>query len=259
MSFLEAHHHHSHGAGGHHHHEPAGGEAGRGSGWAGKLRYVIAAAVVAVAAVSACVVLIGPSDAVVVTRFGDPVRVLVRPGLAWRLPAPIEGTTDVDLRLRTTSSGLQDVGTRDGLRVLLQAYVAWQVPGDPERIRRFLRAVRNQPDEAAEQLRSFVRSSLEITASGFDLADLVNTDPAKVQIAVFERRLAERLRAQVLDIYGITIRQVGIESLDASLRDAVCDGRTHACGAADGRHRAHGRRRADRGRDSAPTRSAMPA
>ena len=30
----------------------------------------------------------------------------------------------VDLRLRTTSSGLHDVGIRDGLRILVQVYVA---------------------------------------------------------------------------------------------------------------------------------------
>jgi membrane protease subunit HflC len=209
-----AHHHHHHGLGGQHHHDddPAA-DTGRRSGWGGKLRYLIAAAVTALAVASACVVLVGPSEAVVVTRFGDPVRVLVHPGLAWRLPSPIESTSTVDLRLRTTSSGLQDVGTRDGLRVLLQAYVAWQVPDDPDHVRKFLRAVRNQPDEAAEQLRSFVRSALEITASGFDLANLVNTDPKKVQLSEFERRLADRLRGQVLTVYGITIRQVGIESL----------------------------------------------
>jgi membrane protease subunit HflC len=148
-----------------------------------------------------------------VTRFGDPVRVLTHPGLAWRLPPPIESTTSVDLKLRTTSTGLQDVGTRDGLRVLVQAYVAWQVPDDAQHVRQFLRAVRNQPDDAAEQLRSFVRSALEITASSFELASLVNTDPAKVQLAQFEQRLGERLREQVLNVYGITIRQVGIESL----------------------------------------------
>jgi membrane protease subunit HflC len=206
MHTIMAHLHH------HHHDEPAEHDPHRSSGWTGYLRYLIAATVTAVAVVSACVVLVGPSEAVVVTRFGDPVRVLVRPGLTWRLPSPIEGTTKVDLRLRTTSSGLQDVGTRDGLRVLLQVYVAWQVPGNPDLVRRFLRAVRNQPDEAAEQLRSFVRSSLEITASGFDLTNLVNTDPTKVQFGEFDRRLADRLRGQVLDVYGITIRQVGIES-----------------------------------------------
>lgn len=210
MSLLHTHHHH--GPDDHHGHGRHADEE-RSFGVLGKLRYVIAAAVTAIAAVAACLILVGPSEGVVVTRFGDPVRVLAHPGLAWRLPAPIESTTKVDLRLRTTSSGLQDVGTRDGLRVLVQAYVAWQVPDDPQHIRQFLRAVRNQPDEAAEQLRSFVRSSLEITASSFDLASLVNTDPAKVQLDQFERRLSDRLRDQVLTVYGITIRQVGIESL----------------------------------------------
>ncbi|MBV9756505.1 MAG: protease modulator HflC [Alphaproteobacteria bacterium] len=213
MSLLHAHdrHHHGPGEGHHHHHHAPAGE--RVALVPAAIRYAIAAAIALVAVVAACLVLVGPAEGVVVTRFGDPVRVLAHPGLAWRLPAPIESTTRVDLRLRTTSSGLQDVGTRDGLRVLVQAYIAWQVPDDPQHIRQFLRAVRNQPDEAAEQLRSFTRSALEITASGFDLAQLVNTDPAKVQLAQFEQRLAERLRDQVLSTYGITVRQVGIESL----------------------------------------------
>ena len=210
MSLLDAHHHHGPADHHHDHADHPGAHAALFPGW---FRYLVAAAVTGLAVIAACLVLVGPSEAVVITRFGDPVRVLVHPGLAWRLPAPIESTTSVDLRLRTTSSGLQDVGTRDGLRILVQAYLAWQVPDDPRHVRQFLRAVRNQPDEAAEQLRSFVRSALEITASGFDLATLVNTDPAKVQLDQFERRLSERLRSQVLDVYGITIRQVGIESL----------------------------------------------
>ena len=62
-------------------------------------------------------------------------------------------------------------------------------------------------------MRSFLRSALEITASGFDLAALVNTDPAKVKLTAFEDRLRERLEGQILGSYGVTLRQVGIESL----------------------------------------------
>jgi modulator of FtsH protease HflC len=177
------------------------------------VRFGLAALVASVFVLVACLVLVGPGESVVVTRFGDPVRVISRPGLTWRLPAPVDGITRVDLRLRTTSSGLQDVGTRDGLRILVQAYVAWQVSGDAERVTQFLRAVRNQPDDAAEQLRSFLSSALETTASGFELAELVNTDPAKVRLAEFEDRLRQRLETQILSSYGVTVRQVGIESL----------------------------------------------
>ena len=203
------HHHH----GDHSHDEPQRETAPRRYWLARNARFVVAAIVVCAAVLSACLVLVGPGQAIVITRFGDPIRVLTQPGLAWKVPAPVESKLDVDLRLRTTSSGLQDVGTRDGLRILVQAYVAWQVPGEPDRIRQFLRAVRNQPEIAAEQLRSFIGSSLEITASSFDLATLVDTDRQKIQLDQFERQLRARLDEQALKVYGITIRQVGIERL----------------------------------------------
>jgi modulator of FtsH protease HflC len=209
------HHHHDHdhddaGDGAHNEHD-ATPHQGRRAGTV--FRFGLAGLVIVLFVLTTCLVLVGPGESVVMTRFGDPVRVITQPGLTWRLPAPIDRVTRVDMRLRTTSSGLQDVGTRDGLRILVQAYVAWQVPAEAERVTQFLRAVRNQPDEAAEQLRSFLRSALEITASGFELAALVNTDPAKVKLAAFEERLRERLGSQVLSTYGVTLRQVGIESL----------------------------------------------
>jgi modulator of FtsH protease HflC len=177
------------------------------------IRFALAGVIVLAAIATSALVMVEAGQAVVVTEFGNPVRVLMHPGLAWKLPTPIEGTVPVDLRMRTTSSGLQDVGTRDGLRILVQAYLAWDVPQDPDRIRQFLRAVHNDPDEAARQLRSMMGSVLQITASNFDLTDLVNTDPAKVRLGVFEQQLQENLARQVLDIYGVTVRQVGVERL----------------------------------------------
>lgn len=119
----------------------------------------------------------------------------------------------MDLRLRTTSSGLQDVGTRDGLRIIVQAYVAWRVQGDSDNVQRFMRAVQNQPDEAARQIRTFVGSALETTASSFDLADLVNTDASKVRIADFEAQLRQQIDQQLLSTYGVRVVQVGVERL----------------------------------------------
>ncbi len=176
-------------------------------------RFLIAVLVVSVLVLSACLVQVSPGEAVVVTRFGGPVRVINESGLSLKLPQPIDNTVSVDLRLRTTSSGLHDVGTRDGLRLLVQAYVAWQVPNDPEHVQQFLRAVRNQPEVAAEQLRSFTGSALEVTAGSFDLASLVNTDPRKIRLTEFEEALRRRINEQALKVYGITVRQVGLERL----------------------------------------------
>jgi membrane protease subunit HflC len=194
----------------HHHHGPHAPPAGS---WRLAIRFVVATLILAGAGLAASAIMVSAGQAVVVTEFGNPVRVLTQPGLAWKIPAPVETAIPVDLRLRTTSSGLQDVGTRDGLRILVQAFVAWRVPAAPDSITQFLRAVRGDPDEAARQLRSFVGSALQVTASSFDLADLVNTDPRRVQLAAFEAKLQAQLETQMRRTYGIEIGRVGIERL----------------------------------------------
>lgn len=213
MSHTHDHHGHGHHHHHHHHHDHHHDDAGGDHAFWYSRRFIIAAVVVLGLLISACLVLVRPGEAIVVTRFGDPVHVIVSPGLALKLPAPIDTAVPVDLRLRTTSSGLHDVGTRDGLRILVQAYIAWQIPNDPDHVRQFLRAVRNQPSVAAEQLRSFMGSALEITAGSFDLASLVNTDPSKIKLVEFENALQKRIDQQALQVYGITVRQVGLERL----------------------------------------------
>jgi modulator of FtsH protease HflC len=200
--------HHNHGYRSHAHYGDT-----RGPGGFGWRRVGIAALVLAFAAATASLVQVRAGEGTIVTRFGNPVRVLLEPGLAWRLPAPFESTIPVDLRLRTTSSGLQDVGTRDGLRIIVEAYVAWQVPAEAAHVQRFLRAVQNRPDEAARQIRTLVGSGLEITASGYDLAMLVNTDPGQIRIADFEARLQSQIAPQLLATYGVRVVQVGLERL----------------------------------------------
>jgi membrane protease subunit HflC len=211
------HHHHDHGHDplglghqGHDHGAPIGPPPSR---LRVILRFGLATLVLAGAVLAASAVMVGAGTAVVVTQFGKPVRVITEPGLTWKLPAPIEAAIAVDLRLRTTSSGLQDVGTRDGLRILVQAFVAWQVPDEPADIQQFVRAVRNDPAEAARQLRSFTGSALQVTASSFDLNDLVNTDPGRVRLGAFESRLQAQLQKQLRQTYGVAVRQVGIERL----------------------------------------------
>ena len=192
-----------------HPHPPPGKDSPRCRG----LRLAAAIAILALALAAACMLQVRAGEAMVITRFGAPERVLLQPGLAWRWPQPFEGAVPVDLRLRTTSSGLQDVGTRDGLRVIMQAYVAWQVPSDAIHITRFMRAVRNQPDEAARQIRSFIGSALETGSSAYALGNLVNTDPAQLRLPQFEQALRRQLSQSLLASYGVQVVDVGIERL----------------------------------------------
>ena len=194
-----------------HDHEPV--HSTNTQGGSRMLRLSLAVALVMIAVFAATLVVVPQGSALVVTRFGDPVRVEVKPGLTWRIPAPIERTVVVDLRLHTTGTGLHDVGTKDGLRIQIAAFVAWRVPAEQQRILTHLRAVRGDADEAAGQLRSFLGSALETEASRFALDELVNTDAKRVRLDALEQALAKRLTDQARDTYGIELMQVGIERL----------------------------------------------
>jgi membrane protease subunit HflC len=211
VSIIDSPHEHA-GHGHHSHHHPGHGEADHG-GPGFRPRYLIAAVIVLFALAAACIVKVRAGQATVVTRFGNPERVLLEPGPALRLPLPFESTVPVDLRIRTTSSGLQDVGTRDGLRIIVEAFVIWRVQPDGEDVKRFMRAVQNQPDEAARQIRTFVGSLLETSAAAYDLADLVNTDASRVRLSDLETHLQDQISQQLLATYGVRVIQVGIERL----------------------------------------------
>ena len=210
------HHHHDHDHG--HSHAP------NAQGGSRAFRLAVAAVLVLVAILAATLAVVPQGTALVVTRFGDPVRVEVAPGLVWRLPAPVERTVAVDLRLHTTATGLHDVGTKDGLRIQIAAFAAWRVPAQPEAILGHLRAVRGDADEAAGHLRSFLGSALETEASRFTLGELVNTDPAQVRLDALEQALVKRLAEQARATYGIELVQVGIERLglpDSTIKATV--------------------------------------
>ena len=200
-------HHHGCSSGCHHTHHA---DAPKTKAWK---RIAGAGLLVVILAAAASLVQVRSGESLIITRFGNPVRVLLNPGLAWRLPAPFEMSTPVDLRLRTTSSGLQDVGTRDGLRIIVQSFAVWQVDNTPEHVQRFMRAVQNQPDEAARQIRTYLGSALETTASSFALSQLVNTDSKQVQLNQFEAHLQAQISQPLLESYGIRLVQVGTERL----------------------------------------------
>ena len=67
-----SHHHHGHGHHHHGHHHDHDDDVGQDYAFWYSRRFLIAAVVVLALAVSACLVLVSPGEAIVITRFGDP-------------------------------------------------------------------------------------------------------------------------------------------------------------------------------------------
>jgi membrane protease subunit HflC len=174
---------------------------------------ILAGAAAAIALLATGLVPVKTGDAVVVTRFGAPVRIVTEPGLVWTLPTPIERISRVNRRLRTTATGSHGVLSKDGLSLVVQVYAAWRINGDAETVLRFMRATGGDSDAAANQLRTLLNSALETVSGRFALTDLVNTDAGAVRIADYEAAVRERVAPAAGATLGIEVVQIGLERL----------------------------------------------
>lgn len=177
------------------------------------LKYISVFLFLSVVCLFAVSLTVRQNQAAIVTRFGNPVKTIVEPGLYFRMPPPVEKEIKVDLRLRTTASGLYSVQLSDGTIIVTEAFVIWRVPAEKSAIETFVRSLGNDPREAAVQLRSISGSALQTVSGSFTMPQLINTDPEKIMLAAFEKELADIIRRKTSDLYGIDIVEVGIERL----------------------------------------------
>lgn len=147
-------------------------------------------------------------QAVIVSRFGKPVRVVDQAGLAWKLPWPVDQAIVVDQRTRVFETAHTEMLTRDKRNVILLTYATWRV-SDPLR---FVQAVGTT--EGAELKLDGLITNAKIGVMGrYDLAALVSTDPSTLQVDAIEAELLEATAPTALERYGIEITQVAFQRL----------------------------------------------
>ena len=73
-------------------------------------RFLAAGLALCVAVLAACVAIVRRGEAVIITRLGDPVRVISEPGLLVKMPAPIDAVNRIDLRLQLIAQNLLQLG-----------------------------------------------------------------------------------------------------------------------------------------------------
>jgi membrane protease subunit HflC len=123
------------------------------------------AAVLCTVALSA--VIVDQTEAVFVTEFGRPVRLIEEPGLHWKLP--YQTRRGFDKRLQLDSPPPREMLTKDKKNLEVAWYVSWRT-GD---VNRFLRSVRTQAD-ASSRLEDMAASVLAAELVRHDLTGLVS-------------------------------------------------------------------------------------
>ncbi|HEY0256693.1 MAG TPA: protease modulator HflC [Candidatus Methylacidiphilales bacterium] len=146
------------------------------------------------------------TEQVVVTRLGQPVRVIAEPGLYAKFPWPIETVNRVDIRLNFYEVRLSEALTRDKRNLIAPAFVAWAVT-DPLK---FLEAI-GSSENAESKIDSLVSSAENTLLGTYDFKQLVSADPNDIKLPEIEAKLTASVNQQAQASYGISIEQVGIE------------------------------------------------
>ena len=172
------------------------------------LRWLVGGLAILILGLSSTAITVREGHTVIVTRFGEPRVALSSPGLAWKLPWPIDRATEIDGRSRVLDTRHSEVLTRDKKNVILLSYAVWRV-GDPLA---FYRAV-GTTEQAVPKLEGLLIDAKTNVLGSFDLAALVSTDPEQLAVD----RIEEELRLAVVDVaqerYGIVIENVGFKRL----------------------------------------------
>lgn len=146
------------------------------------------------------------STAVVVTRFGKPVRELTDPGPYLKWPWPIDTAHVIDLRRRTFNTPYTATFTRDKRNVILLAYVVWRV----DRPLTFLQAA-GTPEAAEKKLDGMVTAAKNLHLGRYDLSALVSTNPADLKADEIERAILDEVKGPALSKFGVAVEQVGFK------------------------------------------------
>ena len=156
----------------------------------------------------ATAVIVGQGQAVLITRFGSPLRTATEPGLHWKLPWPIDQATVLDLRRRVYETGQTEMLTRDKKNVIARTFVVWRI-GDPLT---FMQSIGDQ--KAAEsKLDSLLTNAAIGTLGSHDLSAMVSTNPSDLQAEQIESELLASATPVALRSYGVAVEQIRLERI----------------------------------------------
>lgn len=156
----------------------------------------------------ACAVIVREGEAVLVTRFGRPLRTATDPGLHWKLPWPIDQTISLDLRARVYETGHTEMLTRDKKNLIARTFVVWRI-GDPLL---FSQAVGTDA-QAETKLDGLMTNAAIGTLGGHDLSALVSVKPGELEVEAIEAELVQATERLARERYGVKVEQVRLERI----------------------------------------------
>jgi len=146
---------------------------------------------------------------VIVTRFGNPTRVISKPGLQLKWPGFIEKVNRIDRRINVFVTLPIQLLLGDKNPIIVTCYIAWRV-SDPLRFIQSLTFVEN----ARQKLADMVTSQLGSALGDFTLDNIINTVPDMVKLTGIEESITLNCNARTTQEYGVEVIRMGFRRIN---------------------------------------------
>ena len=170
--------------------------------------YMIAILVVIVLIARTAGFVVDETKTAIVTQFGDPVRVIDRAGLHWKIPQPIQAVRFFDRRLLVYDPKPTEFLTNDKKNIVVDAFVTWRV-ADP---RKFLETV-NDRAGAEVRMADIVASELGAALGQYPLQALITTTEEDMKVAEIMSGVTDGVRSSAAAGFGIEVADVRMKRL----------------------------------------------
>jgi len=172
------------------------------------LRVVVGTIALLAIAFYATALVVHEGSAVLVTRFGRPLRADTSAGLHWKLPWPIDRASWLDMRRRVYEGGHTEMLTRDKKNVIVRTFVVWRIVDALT----FTQAVGSERD-AEGKLDGLLTNAAIATLGGHDLSAIVSTNANDLQVDQIEAELLADTAPVARQSYGVEIEQIRLERI----------------------------------------------
>lgn len=149
------------------------------------------------------------SEVAFLTTFGKADEAVIKPGLRFKLPWPIQKVHRFDARLHNFEGKFEEAQTLDQRNVLVLVYVGWRIT-EPQK---FNRSFPGGVDDAKRNLESLVRSAKNATVGTHNFSDFINTDPAKLKFDEIEKEMLAQVAGTAKEKFGLEVKSLGIKRL----------------------------------------------
>ncbi|PHX94767.1 MAG: hypothetical protein CK546_05940 [Pedosphaera sp.] len=149
------------------------------------------------------------SEVAFLTTFGKADEAVIKPGLRFKLPWPIQKVHRFDARVHNFEGKFEEAMTLDQRNVLVLVYVGWRIT-EPQK---FNRSFPGGVDDAKRNLESLVRSAKNAAVGTHNFSDFINTDPAKLKFDEIEKEILLQVAGTAKEKFGLEVKSLGIKRL----------------------------------------------